>query len=328
MPRFERWLLLASLWAGTAALAQTNLRAPSAALQCLAAADGGAIGKPTYPDEAFRRGDGGVVKVELVFTAPDAPPEVRLLDPNHFDPLVAAVREHARRLRVPCLPRGGEPARLVQSFVFVPTDGRLVMPAAPLDADQQAQERWLACLLRITPGQRPEYPKPALRSDLQGRFLVRLTFDGPSSPPHLAFVAGPPHDILRRSIEDFVQGYRLPCHGGGPAYLEQLYVFTIEEGERVRLRDVPLVQALRSARELDKPVAFDFGPMGCPFDLQITYYRPHRPNRVRELETSRPERQPLMDWLSRLTLALDEATTVQVLGATFNISVPCGGLRL
>ncbi|MDH4050363.1 MAG: hypothetical protein OEU93_02220 [Rubrivivax sp.] len=81
-------------------------------------------GLPAWSEDLIKRKDGGVVRVELVFAAPGRAPEVRVLSQGRFDELVAAVRDHVDKLRVPCLPAGAEPARIVQAYVFRPDDGR------------------------------------------------------------------------------------------------------------------------------------------------------------------------------------------------------------
>jgi hypothetical protein len=60
----------------------------------------------------------------------------------------------------------------------------------------------------------------------------------------------------------------------------------------------------------------------------VQYLRPHLSNHVKELDSSRPERRPFLDWLSRVTLNLNEKTNTAVLGDTFTVHVPCGTLSL
>lgn len=302
--------------------------APSVALQCLTVEGGGQPGKPEYPAAAFKRREGGEVKVELVFAAPDQPPEVRLLDDNALPSLVDAVRRHVERLRVPCKPPATEPARLVQEFVFVPNDGRTVMPMQVRDAADAQQTRMFQCLQYITPGARPVYPLGPLSRGEEGKFLARLSFDSATRAPSVTYLAEARGGTFKHAIEDYVQGYRLPCHSAGIAQVDILFTFVIEDGQRTIVRNLSLVQALRAARDLDTPVAFDFSAMGCPFDVQITYMRPFKPSRVHELGSSHPARSPLLDWLSRLTLDLDPRNNVAVLGDKFTVSVPCGKLDL
>jgi hypothetical protein len=68
--------------------------------------------------------------------------------------------------------------------------------------------------------------------------------------------------------------------------------------------------------------------MGCPFDLRLSYYRPHRRNVVSELENTNPARAAFMDWLSMVTLNLDSANNTAILGDQITVSVPCGKLDL
>lgn len=167
----------------------------------------------------------------------------------------------------------------------------------------------------------------SLRQHEQGNFLVRLRFASPTEPPVFDIVAGPSHRWLRASLVDFAKGYRLPCHAGAPVSLDVLFTFRIEEGARTLLKDLTLRQFVGLARTAP-PGRFDFGTMGCPFDLRVTHFQPYKPHGIGQIGEARAERLDFIEWLSRVELKLDEQTALALLGATFTLSVPCGTLDL
>ena len=86
---------------------------------------------------------------------------------------------------------------------------------------------------------------------------------------------------------------------------------------------------LRSIKGLDKAtVYFDFGRMGCPFDLRVSFWQPLSGNRVGEVGVVHPERRHFIEWLQRQQLDLDSRSRNQVLGQSLTVSVPCGVLDL
>ncbi len=328
-----RSLLLATCvaWCAGAVSAQdfTPTLRPSPAALCLTPTAGQAA-KPEYPKTLLERKDGGTLTVELVFSAPDAAPVLRMLDEN-ADPLfVEAVRNHARHLRVPCMAPGADPARLVQSYVFRPNDGRAVMATAPRDHDDAQRRLRYNCLQRILPGVRPTYPYASQRMEEQGKFLVNLRFVSATAEPALVFVDADRSRNLRDAVEEFVRGYRLPCMGTEPVELSMLFTFQMEGGARTRLRDLGLQEFLGAVEpsSLAMPVFFDLHTMACPFDVRLVYSRPHQTNSVLEVANHEPMRQPLLDWLSQMTLRLPPARNRAVMGETMTITIPCGTVNL
>lgn len=319
-------LALLGLAAAGPAAAQSVLTT-SAALACLtpAAAE---RGLPAYPRDEADRKDGGTIKAELLFTAPDKAPTFRSLGQPIGRAFEDAVARHVEAWRVPCLPAGGEAVRLLLDFVFTPGDGRRVVSGPPVDAADLQRRLQQRCLTRILPGDHPSYPPSAARAGTQGKFLVRLRFDSPTQPPQASFLATARDPVLKAEVEDWVQGYRLPCLGKTPIDLEMVFQFRMEGGPRTTIRDMTLRQFVMSVRDLPRPAYFDFQAMGCPFDLRVSYRQPFSRNGVFELEQSLPERQPFLDWLSQLALKLPERTQLQVLGDTFTLSVPCGKLDI
>lgn len=332
-----RRLLTAGLCAASACLLPALVSAqdyaptlqPSLAAQCLAPA-AAERGQPEYPADLLERKDGGVVKLELVFTAPDRAPVVRVLDENADPKFLRSVRAHVAQFRVPCMTAGAEPARLVQTYVFTPNDGRTVMASAPRDADEAQRRLRYRCLQRIVPGVRPDYPLNALRADEQGTFLVRLRFAGATAEPEAVFLDADRSPRLRGAVTDFVKGYRLPCMDAEPVELDVLFSFLIQGGARTRLKDSTLRGFLGDVdpSTLSMPVYFDLDSMACPFDVRLRYQRPHAKNEVLEVDNSNPARQPLLDWLSQMSLRLPADTNRRVLGETMTVSIPCGKIDL
>lgn len=323
--RLGLWLLLAAGCAAPAA-AQLVMLAPSEALACMTppAAE---RGLPEYPLEQFERKEQGTVRVELVFDRPDAAPATRVLD-DTFTGLIDAVLQHVRKLRVPCQPAGAEPARVVMEFVFRATDGRRVAELPAVDQADAERRRQMACLTRIVPGAKPEYPIRARRDGLQGRFLVELLFADPTAAPAAKFLAGAPTGVLRDSIEAFLPGYRLPCLRGAPLKMHLVYAFQIDGGERTLIRNLQLTQLLGAAEAMPLPASFDFNTMGCPFDVRIDYFQPFLKNWARSLAEARPERSAFLAWLGELRLRLNEHQQREVVGQDFVVSVPCAKLNL
>ena len=252
---------------------------------------------------------------------------MRVLTTNSFSRLVDAVRDHVRKFRVPCLPPGGEPVRLDQQYVFRPGDARPVFALEPVDQADAERDRQAACLMRITPGERPHYPQSMVRQGTQGNLLVRMRFTSPTAAPEASFLAGPNSRPLRAAVEDFIQGYRLPCLSGEPKTMRMAFIFRLEGGERSLLKDMPLLQFLRAARTLP-PAQFDFGSMGCPFDLQVTHFQPFDTHTVSQVGESRPERSDFMRWIARIPLRLTDNQAQELLATDFTLSVPCGRLDL
>lgn len=319
--------LLVAAGGAAPAAAQTVMLAPSEALACMTppAAE---RGTPEYPPLALERKDGGTIRVELVFAQADAAPVVRVLSDNFDTTMLAAVERHVERLRVPCQLAGAEPARIVMEFVFRPDDGRRVAALPPLDASEAERRRQAACLTRIVPGERPEYPRKALRDGEQGNFLVRLRFDDPAAAPAVTFVAGRESGALRQSLSAFVPGYRLPCLQGAPVALDLTFKFKLEGGDRVVIDDMSLTRLVSAAKTMPLPARFDFNRVGCPFDVRIRYFQPYKDNIAHSVGQAHPERREFLAWLAGVHLRLTDDQKLRVLGDRFTVSVPCATMDL
>jgi hypothetical protein len=314
-------------WLAPAALAQTPLP-HSEALACLTpAAD--QRGVPEYDPELIKRGDGGRVKVELVFTEPDAPPVVRFPGPYNFEGLTRAVERHVRRFRVPCQVAGAEPARLLFEFVFTPGDGQPVHGLPPIDTAEQQRREMARCLSGIRPDERPEYPDDARGDEVQGTVLVRLTFVKPDRAPELEVLFAPRLSrTLQASVRKFAQAWRLPCMGEQPVKLIQEYVFSLDDGKRVVIPPTPLARLVGSALSYPKPAVFDLTAMGCPFDLRMALFQPYSSNRVEQVGEPQASREPLMRWLAEMKIQIVAEQRDLLIGRTFTVNVPCGKVDL
>lgn len=297
--------------------------ATSPALACLTLTPGKSD-QLEYPENLFQSKDGGTVPVELRFNGPDTAPEVRITDDGGWGELRSAVTAHVKRFRLPCMHKDDKQVILRQSYVFIPNDGRKVMSSGFEDAADKERRAQLACISHIDAMTKPIYPYTAT----QGNFLLNLRFEAPDQSPSLEWLAASNSPILRGALTQYAQGLRMPCLKNGPVTAQKLFKFQIEDGSRALIRDMTLVAFLRAASDIPKPVYFDFDRMSCPFDLRINYYRPFKNNHIAEIETSNPARLPLIKWLSKMTLQLNEKLSLDVLGDEFTVTVPCGQLDL
>lgn len=308
------------------AWAQVEVPMPSAALSCLTT---GASERPAYPEDSLRRKDGGTVKLELEFAGPDAPPRVTVLNENvTFEALTDATRRHVAGFRIPCMAPGSPPVRLRQDYVFVPNDGRKVMSSRPVDLAQPDKAARLSCMSHVDGEIAPAYSDAARREGVEGNVYAELRFTSPHVEPEVRILAVERRKArLTDALHVYAKGLRLPCLTGEAASFRILYHFRLDGGKRVILSDMSLSSFLGAVQQLP-PAYFDMNTMGCPFDLRIDYMQPHAANSVGELDTVRPERKPLMDWLSSLRFKLLESVNTSLLGDSFTLHVPCGILDL
>lgn len=326
MPNWPLALLvaLALALAGCSAQAQEVTIEPSAAQRCMQHLGGPEL-QPEYPAAAFNANRGGRVQVELEFRAPDQPPRVLVLLHEGEPDILDAVQNHVRGMRVPCMTAGAAPARLNQDYVFQ-SDQRRVHWAHPVDAESSARSKLLACLSHLTGKRSPDYPSSLQRQAIQGRVLARLRFDRPDQPPRAEVFAR--QRLLAQVIEDWAQGYRLPCLQGEPVEGVWTFVFRFE-GERFGFKEVPFMGLLRIVEGIyQQTLDIDTTAMNCPFDLRMTYRRPELPNAIGEVGASHPARRPLLDWLAQAELDLRASQLDAVHGDRFKITVPCLKLNL
>jgi hypothetical protein len=143
--------------------------APSPAVACMTpSAD--VRGEPEYPFAPWKRGEGGEVRIELVFTGAALAPEVKVLSTQGDNDFVAAVKAHVKRFRVPCIENSDVPVRLRQTYVFKP-DTRSIAWSMPVDEADSARREQLHCMAAHDGSKAPEYPFRARRDEVQGNVL-------------------------------------------------------------------------------------------------------------------------------------------------------------
>lgn len=323
-------LVLAGLiWAAGAA-AQVDPSAPQAvsAAECLQP-PAATRGQPVYPPLALERKLRATVDVDLVFEAPDAPPKVVLL--SQHEPLrgfVRSVEAHVAAYRLPCMTAGGDPVRLRQIFEFTTLAERAIVQASRL-RETPDTPRKAACLMRIGPDTRPEYPASSEIRRKQGKLYVEATFTRPDKPPEVRVLATNGDQHMLKSVNRFMSGYRMPClEAGSQRSSRFLYHFIIPSDKRTLLADPSLTTWLGASKSLRTPAYFDLNAMGCPFDVALQYWRPHQANDVAEIGPPRPERTLFLDWLAETTLNLDDDANTALLGENTTITVPCGRIAL
>lgn len=333
--RFRAGALMLAAWPALV-FGQTLAELPSAGVACLtpALADRAQV---EYPEQRLLRKDGAFFHLELRFTEPDRPPSTRVVEvpvsegqpPTEADFVDAAVR-YARQLRMPCLAPGGEPVTLRQTFHFVPNDGRRVSVSVPANAEPTPGQRSFDCLAPVR-GESlwPAYPRRALERGLQGSVIARLRIESADRAPEITILAEPNSSSeFGRELRRAVQNLRSPCHEGPPVQMGQIFTYRIQDGRRVLLRDMTLRQLAGFMKSYPAPAYFDTGAMQCPFDLRVQYLAPYLGNRVWQIGTPVAERVPLMTWLQKVELDLDDEAANMVLGDSFTLTVPCIKLDL
>lgn len=312
--------------ASDAAQAQEMTLAPSAALSCIARKDG-KDDKLQYPQEALERKDGGTIKVDMTFSAPDHAPRVKLDSHAQSEMLDDAVEDYVKGFRLPCMPPSAEPITLHQTYIFTPNDGRKVVATNTEDAADLERAKQMGCIRNVADKDKPVYPMDARRDEAQGKYYLEMTFSSPDKAPELRWLVTGKYSSLRRSVEDYARDLRMPCQHGDPVHARILFDFKITDGERTVLRDMSLRQFVGGAKNLQSAY-FDLNTMGCPFDLRVRYLQPHERNAVAQLETANPARQAFVDWISNIELNFTDAQLSKIMGDSFTLSVPCGSVNL
>lgn len=316
-------MLLAAVASGAAWAQAVATQEPTAAQRCLTVLPSAPDSQPVYPFEPFKRGKSGKVSVELRFTGADLRPAVEILSHEGDDAFVDAVTEHARHLRVPCLASREAASTVRFDYLFRPESDR---PAQSEPKDPRAAQRaaQIACVRHASGRDIPDYPRNALQEGQQGRVLVQLRFASADAPPVAQVHARRSAGLLRRQIEDWVQGLRMPCHGGEPVEYTLTYIYLIEGDAYGFLPNMTFGQLLSAVpaaqRERLPP---DSTGMGCPFNVRFIARQPELPNHVSQLDDWRAERQPLLAWLREVTLEGPTRLRDAVYGDTTRFQVPC-----
>lgn len=323
--------MVGQLFVVCSAQGQEMRLAPSAALACLTRV-AGAPAAPVYPPELFERKDGDIIRVELEFRGRDQAPRVKLDGEYHFRPFRDAIEDFVAAYRVPCMAEGAPAVTLKQDFVFTPTDGRKIMPPPMRDAGDEARSAMMKCIVHVDNKTRPDAPSNGgthfQREQEEENVAVRMIYLDAKRAPELVFLTEPRQRALRRTIERFVEGLRMPCLTRGQVEVNTLYKYVLANSSRMLLKDMTLVQLLAGGKDYAKPAYFDFNTMGCPFDVRLSYLRPYMPNGIRELESSNPARKPLLEWMSKITLNFNDDTNRKIIGSDINVTIPCGKLDL
>jgi hypothetical protein len=313
----------ALLLAAAAAWAQEVDVPVSEIARCLTVRPG-AADAPVFPFEAYTGQRRGAVQVLLSFKAPDEPPLVTVQESHGGDGFVDAVRAHAKDLRLPCIPRGDGPARLIRDYIFRPEDDRRVHWHRTEDASAAEHRRALRCVSHVAGKERPEYPYDANLSGVQGRVIAEMSFSAPDRPPEVKVHARRSARVLAMAAEEWAAGLRMPCHPGGVVQGDWLFIYLIDGNGGYGFRDVPFRSLLASTVGIEKQrLQLDTPQMGCPFEVRFQYRQPHLRNRVGEVGVSDPARRPLLEWMETIELNLPRNSLDSIYGDSTVITVPC-----
>lgn len=328
------WTAGAALLVAAAAQAEPRsafeLRPASQSVTCLTSVRPDQMA-PTYAPEERLSAD-AVVRVQLRFSDPTAPPVVRVLASNAGSKLVLAVRDHVLNYRLPCL-KANLSVDAAQEFRVMADDptGRVQERAL-----QESEARFGLpdeCLASILNAPPPDFGR---RIPLALKTIVRLTFNTPDAPPdvQLLFDSGPP--TWTAAILESIATYRLPCITafGGPYIGERIFAFLpyntaagrTPEQQRAGITLDQFVGLLK--RPLGQSVRFDFAAMGCPFQLRFELYQPYLQNKVRDVSDANDTRREFFQWMRGVSFNISDNNLRGVMGEPTLVSVPCGVLDL
>jgi hypothetical protein len=315
---------------GTARADPSAELASSSAQRCLLPANDDRV-KPIYPPNLYDARISGSVTAEFVFTRPDESPDVTLDSPDRAE-FKEAIRVYARQLRVPCMAAKSEPVKLVQTFDFVPNDGRKVVWTTPADTTAPARKELSRCVTR-PPADTIQYPEAMQREQRDAIVIARLRFFDPRLPPTFEMLSDGGHRSFGSAVTNYIDGLRMPCLAGDAIEQNWYFGFTIDDGggemKRRVLKDLPLSNFLAVVKPI-KPdsVFFDTTAMKCPFDVRLTFAQPFEPNKLEELDEEVPARHAFLDWLGQREINLDVKHAGQFLGQQMTIHIPCGKIDL
>lgn len=316
------------LSASAATWAQVPVIDPSITLQCLkpAKAQRDAL---AYPFDAWKDGKGGRVQVELLFRSPDRGPAVSVLASDADDRLVDAVKFHVNTFRLPCVDRGVSQGRVILEYVFKP-DSERVAASEPRDPDVERRKAMWACVRHVSGEKSPAYPPDARGAERQGSVQTRLEFRSADTPPIAQVWSATGDGPLHTAVEEWVKGYRMDCHPGGERVAQEVqFRFRLEGAPALGFKPLTLMQLLPAVKGIrDQRLAFDFTQMGCPFDVRLTYLQPHAPNKVVQLDSFDPSRQPFVDWLQGIELNMRAKQLETLYADDLSLSVPCANITL
>jgi len=70
-------------------------------------------------------------------------------------------------------------------------------------------------------------------------------------------------------------------------------------------------------------VRFDLTTMGCPFEVDVTAYKPYATNGVAEVGQRDPNRREFLEWLRAATFVFPPAAQRTAIGSSSRVTVPC-----
>jgi hypothetical protein len=267
--------------------------------------------RPSLPETA----NGGHVRVEAKFIAPELPPTVTILESSGDAELDAAVARYLSNYRLPCMKPGDAPVQVGQNFVFDSHDSTTFGTALHASATQD--EMLVGCATRVDKSREPEYPD----HEVLGSVMVEATFRGPDAEPDVTLLAAAPSQQLNDAARAFVRGYRMPCVGNREVKAWQLFHFR-GASHSLNTTGSAWLKLTRGGR--NPPAEFDLDAMGCPLRVVLRYWEPVRRNRATVLVSGvQPSQKAFIDWLA--SLRLDSAVAENLLlGDDVNIRVGCG----
>lgn len=281
--------------------------------------------QPVYPEAAA----GAIVRVLMQFDSATEPPRVDVKFNNGGAPSEKAVLDHVGTYRLPCLKPGGS-ATAKQEFQFVSPAPAAKIIEAPLRDDTPDTRVSKECLRGVTEAPKPDFPdRGGMLRDMvrPGVVLTRLTFSRPDAPPAVEILYDGGDRRLAAAVESVVGAYRLACANVGekPIVAMQNYFFKYGDGEPARLKPkLSLVQLLTLVKDMNAhKVRFDLTTMGCPFEVDVTAYKPYTENGIAEVGPRDPNRREFLEWLRAVTFEFPPAAKPTAIGSTSRIAVPC-----
>ncbi|MDN3918766.1 hypothetical protein [Roseateles violae] len=275
--------------------------------------------------EASTAGEGTeqLLRARLIFSAGQVEPSVEWLW-KASELAAAQLEPHLRRYRMPCLQDGEAPKAVVQEFWLKPATGRLESGAI-------WRTRWGApdsagCY------RRPNTPLDGSRlPDGSAHALVFFRFPGDSEEPEVRVAHYTGSETFAEAVRKQVRRYRRCSNGGTPSnsWHEQLFKLN---GGAAKAKPLSLAEFLGFAEGVEGSRAhFDFGSMGCPFQVSWTLWQPARRNTAWSAEADSAndaQRHVFLSWLGGLQLRLSSRIESAMFGEVFKIGVPCGVLDL
>jgi hypothetical protein len=286
-----------------------------------------------YPSRDEKMRLPGHLRLSLKFTAPDRAPEFEVLFRAASDAMLEEVRWYVRDYRLPCLPDGAKPVRMVQEFVFTPretdpitwTPARVVQDATE-DGDSSKSPSIMSC------ARTPKKPIDLGGGHDFGNAFVDMRFTAPDAPPEVTmrYASLTPKQV--QTVEAYVREYRLPCmEPGSKARLARQHFHFHPYGKSARLFNdaVSLRSFLANVKGIQNlHASFDFTTMSCPFQVAWTLGKPALDNEVGQVGKPDLNRTEFLAWMAGLEMRTQGQEFEQLVGHTLIVNVSCGTLNL